>query len=204
MTPTELITIRNEMKLTQQQLADLLFVSRGTLSGWERGLTPVNRMVELAIEGLRTRMEVDDDDDENENTLIPISTTIPIFINEHDSLFDSRIFSLCVRYYCEWRGMHGTKEERTLLSTATSLGVSIDTLERWRHEETLPRSPGKMVEVMCRMILCMEQIRMREAAGRKGIREASEGMKEAGIFAGRMLAALSGSGSGSGDEASDE
>lgn len=59
MTPEQLIAARQEFGragtagLTQEAMADVLGVSRVTISRWETGASPIPTTVELAIAGIR-------------------------------------------------------------------------------------------------------------------------------------------------------
>jgi repressor LexA len=53
MKPKELAKVRQELGLTQQQLADALQVSRNSVARWEIGLHPIPGPVALLIERMR-------------------------------------------------------------------------------------------------------------------------------------------------------
>ena len=54
MTQYELNTTRRKLLLTQQDLADHLEISRGTIGNWERHTTPIPRWAALAVRYLAT------------------------------------------------------------------------------------------------------------------------------------------------------
>ena len=53
MTPHELRSARRALHLTQAELAAELGVTMGTVYDWEKGLRPIRRMVDLAIDTLQ-------------------------------------------------------------------------------------------------------------------------------------------------------
>jgi DNA-binding transcriptional regulator YiaG len=48
----ELRQIRHQLKLTQQQLADILDVSMRQVRRWEKGDTPIPKVVAMAVRGI--------------------------------------------------------------------------------------------------------------------------------------------------------
>jgi DNA-binding transcriptional regulator YiaG len=52
MTPAEVKTCRNELGLTQAQLADRLGITRNTVARWEMGMHPVSAPIELLLKTL--------------------------------------------------------------------------------------------------------------------------------------------------------
>lgn len=58
MTSAELKAFRIEMQMTQGALAQCLGVSRTTLVGYERGTSPVPKLVELGIAALHADVEL--------------------------------------------------------------------------------------------------------------------------------------------------
>jgi transcriptional regulator with XRE-family HTH domain len=55
MTPEELKSRRALLGLTQSQLARELEVDAITVSRWERGVRPIPRFIELAVEAIEAR-----------------------------------------------------------------------------------------------------------------------------------------------------
>jgi transcriptional regulator with XRE-family HTH domain len=55
MKPEELKDRREALRLTQEQLARALDVTMMTISRWERGIYPVPKHIELAVEALEKR-----------------------------------------------------------------------------------------------------------------------------------------------------
>jgi transcriptional regulator with XRE-family HTH domain len=49
MEPADILFLRQQMGLTQAQLAEELGVTRVTVAYWERGRTPIRRIVVLAL-----------------------------------------------------------------------------------------------------------------------------------------------------------
>jgi len=52
MTPSQLLTIRKKLDLTQTQLAKALGVTRSTVARWESGELAIERRTQLAVEHL--------------------------------------------------------------------------------------------------------------------------------------------------------
>ena len=59
MTPDELRSARRALKLTQAKLAAEFGVSQGTVYEMEKGLRPIRRMIELAIDTLQRQAAID-------------------------------------------------------------------------------------------------------------------------------------------------
>lgn len=53
MTGEDLRSLRTELGLSQERLAELLDVGRRTVIRWEQGAWPIPRIAELALETLR-------------------------------------------------------------------------------------------------------------------------------------------------------
>lgn len=55
MTPAEMKQLREEMELTQTELAQELGVDMMTVSRWERGRHPIPKYIDLAVSYLKLR-----------------------------------------------------------------------------------------------------------------------------------------------------
>jgi transcriptional regulator with XRE-family HTH domain len=55
MTGEQLRIIREDLDLTQEQLADMLDINRRTISRWEQGQIPIPKAIDLAMEALLRR-----------------------------------------------------------------------------------------------------------------------------------------------------
>jgi DNA-binding transcriptional regulator YiaG len=93
-------------------------------------------------------------------------------------------FESALQSYYQYKLTQGPVGRRSIKSCAEALNVSIDSIRRWIKGVSLPNTPGKIVEVLCRMVIDVEGDRIR--VGRR-----SEEMGERMEWARRILGNLS-------------
>lgn len=153
---------KDVLRLTQRGLADKLGTAAGSIGHWEQGVNPVPPMAVLALKQLKAEAVLtrrgsgkDSEDRSNGNTSDGENNR-----SELDKQVPERtIFVAALDIFRAWRMENGPIEERTEVAIGKALGVSVDSLRRWRLGLATPLNVAKELELVSRMIISIELTR---------------------------------------------